>query len=166
MHWPVPGKMRDTWRAMEEIRASGRARAIGVCNFLSHHLEELLSFAEVPPAIDQVEFHPRLQQPELQAFCRAHGIVQQAWAPVMRGGVFRIPELLAMAEGHGKTAAQVTIRWILQLGVTTIPKSIHAERLRENADVYDFELTAEEMATIESLDRGERIGPHPDHHGM
>lgn len=166
IHWPVPGKLRDTWRAMEEIRASGRARAIGVCNFLSHHLEELLSFADVPPAIDQVEFHPRLQQPELQAFCRAHGIVQQAWAPVMRGGVFRIPELVAIAERHGKTAAQVSIRWILQLGVTTIPKSIHPERLRENADVYDFELTAEEMAVIESLDREERIGSHPDHHGM
>lgn len=166
MHWPLEGKMVDTWRAMEEIRRSGRARAIGVCNFLPHHLEELLSFANVPPAIDQVEFHPRLQQPELQAFCRDHGIVQQAWAPVMRGGVYRIPELVAIAEQHGKTAAQVSIRWILQLGITTIPKSIHAERLQENADVYDFELTADEMAAIESLDRDERIGPHPDHHGM
>jgi len=166
MHWPLEGKMRDTWRAMEEILASGRARAIGVCNFLPHHLEELLSFASVPPTIDQVEFHPRLQQPELQAFCREHGIVQQAWAPLMRGGVFRIPELVAIAEEHGKTAAQVSIRWILQLGVTTIPKSIHAERLQENADIYDFELTDEEMAVIGSLDRNERIGPHPDHHGM
>jgi diketogulonate reductase-like aldo/keto reductase len=166
MHWPLEGKMRDTWRAMEEILASGRARAIGVCNFLPHHLEELLSFASVPPTIDQVEFHPRLQQPELQAFCREHGIVQQAWAPLMRGGVFRIPELVAIAEEHGKTAAQVSIRWILQLGVTTIPKSIHAERLQENAEVYDFDLSDEEMAVIGSLDRNERIGPHPDHHGM
>jgi len=166
MHWPIPSKMRDAWRAMEAIQKSGRARAIGVCNFLPHHLEELLSLAEIPPAVDQVEFHPRLQQPELQAFCREHGIVQQAWAPVMRGGVFRIPELVEIAERHGKTAAQVSIRWILQLGVTAIPKSVHAERLRENADVYDFELTAEEMATIASLDTGERIGPHPDRHGM
>jgi diketogulonate reductase-like aldo/keto reductase len=166
MHWPIPSKMRDAWRAMEAIQKSGRARAIGVCNFLPHHLEELLSFAEIPPAVDQVEFHPRLQQPELQAFCREHGIVQQAWAPVMRGGVFRIAELVEIAERHGKTAAQISIRWILQLGVTAIPKSIHAERLRENADVYDFELAAEEMATIASLDTGERIGPHPDRHGM
>lgn len=166
MHWPIPSKMRDAWRAMEAIQKSGRARAIGVCNFLPHHLEELLSLAEIPPAVDQVEFHPRLQQPELQAFCREHGIVQQAWAPLMRGGVFRIPELVEIAERHGKTAAQVSIRWILQLGVTAIPKSVHAERLRENADVYDFELTAEEMATIASLDTGERIGPHPDRHGM
>jgi diketogulonate reductase-like aldo/keto reductase len=166
MHWPIPSKMRDAWRAMEAIQKSGRARAIGVCNFLPHHLEELLSLAEIPPAVDQVEFHPRLQQPELQAFCREHGIVQQAWAPLMRGGVFRIPELVEIAERHGKTAAQVSIRWTLQLGVTAIPKSVHAERLRENADVYDFELTAEEMATIASLDTGERIGPHPDRHGM
>src|SRR5450759_594009 len=166
MHWPIPSKMRDAWRAMEAIQKSGRARAIGVCNFLPHHLEELLSLAEIPPAVDQVEFHPRLQQPELQAFCREHGIVQQAWAPLMRGGVFRIPELVAIAEEHGKTAAQVSIRWILQLGVTTIPKSIHAERLQENADIYDFELTDEEMAVIGSLDRNERIGPHPDRHGM
>jgi len=166
MHWPIPSKMRDAWRAMEAIQKSGRARAIGVCNFLPHHLEELLSLAEIPPAVDQVEFHPRLQQPELQAFCREHGIVQQAWAPLMRGGVFRIPELVEIAERHDKTAAQVSIRWILQLGVTAIPKSVHAERLRENADVYDFELTAEEMATIASLDTGERIGPHPDRHGM
>jgi diketogulonate reductase-like aldo/keto reductase len=162
IHWPIPSKMRDTWRAMEEIRESGRTRAIGVCNFLPHHLETLLSFAEVLPAVDQVEFHPRLQQPQLQVYCREHGITQQAWAPVMRGRVFDIPTLVEIGDRHGKTAAQVSIRWILQLGVTAIPKSVHRERIAENADVFDFELTAAEMSAIAGLDRGERIGPDPD----
>jgi len=166
IHWPIAGKTRETWRAMEEILASGRTRAIGVCNFLPHHLEELLSFANTPPAVDQFEHHPRLQQPELVAFCFEHGITPQAWAPVMRGRVLLIPELVQIAQAHRKSPAQVSIRWILQRGVTTIPKSIHENRIRENADVYDFELSPEEMAIIESLDQGVRLGPHPDHHGM
>jgi methylglyoxal/glyoxal reductase len=165
MHWPVPQKMSDTWRAMEEIQASGRARAIGVCNFLVHHLEALVGFANVPPALNQFEHHPRLQQPGLVEYCQAHGITPQAWAPVMRGRVLLIPELVQIAQAHSKTPAQVSIRWILQRGVTTIPKSIHEHRIAENADVYDFELTATEMAIIESLDRGERIGPDPDRFG-
>jgi methylglyoxal/glyoxal reductase len=165
VHWPIPSRMQDTWRAMEEILASGRTRAIGVCNHLPHHLERLLSFATVPPAIDQVEFHPGLQQPDLHAYCDEHRITMQAWAPVMRGRVFQIPTLVEIGRRHGKTAAQVSIRWILQLGVTTIPKSVHRERLVENADVFDFELSAEEMAAIAALDRSERIGPHPDRYG-
>jgi diketogulonate reductase-like aldo/keto reductase len=166
IHWPIAGKTRETWRAMEEILASGRTRAIGVCNFLPHHLEELLSFANTPPAVDQFEHHPRLQQPELVRFCFEHGITPQAWAPVMRGRVLLIPELVQIAQAHGKSPAQVSIRWILQRGVTTIPKSIHENRIRENADVYDFELSPDEMAIIESLDQGARLGPHPDRHGM
>jgi diketogulonate reductase-like aldo/keto reductase len=165
VHWPLPDKMRETWRAMEEIKASGRVRAIGVCNFLVHHLEVLAGFATVMPALNQFEHHPRLQQPELVEYCRAHGITTQAWAPIMRGRVLLIPELVAIAQAHRKTPAQVTIRWILQRGVTTIPKSIHEPRIAENADVYDFELTGAEMAIIESLDRGERIGPDPDRFG-
>jgi diketogulonate reductase-like aldo/keto reductase len=165
IHWPVPGTMRETWRAMEEILASGRTRAIGVCNFLSHHLEDLLGFAKTPPAVDQFEHHPRLQQPELVSYCDDHAITVQAWAPVMRGRVLLIPELVQIAQAHGKTPAQVSIRWILQRGITTIPKSIHPNRLKENAEVYDFELTSEEMAIIESLDRGERLGPDPDRYG-
>jgi len=165
VHWPLPDKMADTWRAMEEIRESGRTRAIGVCNFLAHHLEALAESARVTPALNQVEHHPRLQQPELVEYCRAHGIIVQAWAPVMRGRVLLIPELVQIAQAHNKTPAQVSIRWILQRGVTTIPKSIHEHRIAENADVYDFELTAAEMAIIESLDRGERIGPDPDRFG-
>ena len=165
IHWPNAEKMRDTWRAMEEIAASGRARAIGVCNFLVHHLEELATLATVPPAVNQFEHHPRLRQPELVSYCAEHGITAQAWAPVMRGRVLLIPELVAVAQAHGKTPAQVSIRWILQRGVTTIPKSIHERRIAENADVYDFELTDAEMAIIDSLDRGERIGPDPDRFG-
>ena len=165
VHWPVAGKMRDTWRALEEIHASGRARAIGVCNFLRHHLEQLATLATVPPAVDQFEHHPQLQQPDLVAYCFANGITVQAWAPIMRGRVLLIPELVQIAQAHGKTPAQVAIRWILQRGVTTIPKSTHERRIAENADVYDFELSDAEMAIIESLDRGERIGPDPDRYG-
>jgi methylglyoxal/glyoxal reductase len=162
IHWPIPRLMGETWRAMEQLLASGMTRSIGVCNFLPAHLDQLLGLAEVPPAVDQVEHHPRLQQPELREYCASRGIVMQAWAPVMRGRVFDIPELVAIADAHGKTAAQVSIRWILQHGVTTIPKSVHVERLRENADVFDFELTDEEMAAIDRLDMGRRIGPDPN----
>lgn len=162
VHWPMPEFMVETWRAMEEILASGRTRAIGVCNFLPHHLEALLSTADVVPAVDQFEFHPRLQQPALQAYCREHGITMQAWAPIMRGRVTEIPELVSIARTHGKTPAQVSIRWILQLGITTIPKSVHFNRIAENADVYDFALSDAEMALIATLDTGERIGPDPD----
>jgi diketogulonate reductase-like aldo/keto reductase len=162
IHWPMPRLMRETWRAMEEIHASGRARAIGVCNFLVHHLEELRAFANIEPALDQVEHHVRLQQPELREYCMEHGITLQAWAPVMRGRVGEIPELAQIASAHDKTPAQVAIRWILQHGVTAIPKSVHHERIAENADVFDFELTPAEMTVLDGIDRGARIGGHPD----
>jgi methylglyoxal/glyoxal reductase len=165
VHWPNDGKMRDTWRAMEEILASGRTRAIGVCNFLVHHLETLSAFANVVPALNQIEHHPRLQQPGLVAYCHEHGIVVQAWAPIMRGKVMLVPEIVQIAQAHRKTPAQVTLRWILQRGVITIPKSVHERRIAENADIYDFELSSAEMAIIDSLDRGERIGPDPDTYG-
>ncbi len=161
IHWPNPSLMEETWRAMEELHHQGKARAIGACNFLVPHLDQLLSFAEVPPAVDQVEHHPRLQQPELRDFCRDEGITMQAWAPVMRGGVCRIPEMVSIGARYGKSAAQVSIRWILQHGVTTIPKSVHRDRIAENAAVFDFELTDEEMRVIDSLDTGQRIGPDP-----
>lgn len=162
IHWPMPATTHDTWRALERLRAEGLTRAIGVCNFLVPNLEGLLEFADVPPAVDQVEHHPRLQQPELSGYCADHGITMQAWAPIMRGAVAQIPEIVKIARLHGRTPAQVTLRWILQHGVTTIPKSVHRERIAENADVYDLELTAAEMATIDALDRGERLGRHPD----
>lgn len=162
IHWPWPERMRDTWRAMEELLAGGRTRAIGVCNFLPHHLAELAEFATTMPAVDQCEFHPRLQQPDLQAACAARGITLQAWAPVMRGRVGLIPELVQIASRHRKTPAQIAIRWILEKGLVTIPKSVHPPRIAENCDIYDFQLTPGEIATIDALDTGQRIGANPD----
>jgi len=162
IHWPLPATMRETWRAMQKLRSQRLVGSIGVCNFLLPHLEELLAFADIPPAIDQVEHHPRLQQPALRDFRAANGVTMQAWAPLMRGAVERIPEILGIATVHDKTPAQVAIRWILQHGVTTIPKSVHRERIVENADVYDFDLSDDEMVTIDALDRGERLGRDPD----
>ncbi len=166
VHWPIPVRMRDTWRAMEELADAGRARAIGVCNHLPHHLEALAAFARISPAVNQVEFHPRLQQPQLQRYCAEHSIMLEAWAPIMRGRVAEFSPLVEIARQHGRTAAQVAVRWILQRGHVAIPKSVHLERIRENADVFGFELSAEEMATIDALDAGERIGPDPDRYGL
>jgi diketogulonate reductase-like aldo/keto reductase len=160
IHWPQPSRTRDTWRALEELRAAGSARAIGVCNFLPEHLDELLTYATVPPAVDQVELHPRLPQTELRRYCAAQGVTVQAWAPLMRGRAMEVPELVEIGGRHGKTAAQVTLRWILQMGVTTIPKSTHRIRLAENAAIFDFRLTDEEMSVIGSLGQ-RRIGTHP-----
>jgi len=165
VHWAIPELMAETWRAMETILKRGLARAIGVCNFLPHHLERLRATAEVSPMVDQVEHHPRLQQPALRDYCRDHAIALEAWAPLMRGRIDAIPELAEIARNHGKTPAQVSIRWILQHDALTIPKSVHADRIRENAAVFDFELSAEEMSVIDGLDTGERIGQHPDQFG-
>lgn len=162
VHWPSRAHMAETWRAMEELLSRGRTRAIGVCNHLPHHLQELAKVADVPPAVDQVEHHPRLQQPDLLEYARDARVTLQAWAPVMRGRASKVPELQAIAEAHGKSAAQVCLRWILQHGVTTIPKSVHRARIVENADVFDFELTPEDMRAIDLLDRHERLGPDPD----
>lgn len=162
MHWPIKKHLEHTWRAMEELRGAGKTRAIGVCNCLPHHLDELLRFAEVVPAVDQVEFHPKLQQPDLQVYLAEHDITLEAWAPIIRGAVNEIPELIEIAEAHGKTPAQVSIRWILQLGYVVIPKSVHENRIAENADVFDFELSDAEMEVIDTLDTGYRLGWHPD----
>lgn len=161
MHWPIPRLMESTWRAMEELLAQGHTRAIGVCNFLVPHLEQLDTIAESPPVVNQFEFHPWLQQPEVVGACAARGIAVEAWAPLARGRVFDMPEIGAIGERHGKSAAQVTLRWLLQRGVIAIPKSVHPERVRENAAIFDFELSAKEIAAIDALDRGERIGRNP-----
>ncbi len=162
VHWPVKGKYKETWRAMEEIYRSGRAKAIGVSNFLQHHLTDLMESAEVPPMVDQVEFHPRLQQPELQEYCQQHNIRLEAWRPIMRGQVHDIPELEELAQKYGKTPVQVTLRWMIQKGIVTIPKSENKERIRSNADIFDFEIEETDLATIDGLDRNERMGEHPD----
>lgn len=164
VHWPV-NEWQGAWRALEEIYASGRTRAIGVSNFLQHHLDELLGFAKVPPAVNQIEFHPYLQQPDLQAYCRAHQIPITAWAPIMKGRVMEVPTLIEIGEKYGKTPVQVTLRWMLQSDIITIPKSAKKDRIEANADIYDFDLTADEIASINALDKGERIGPHPDSFG-
>lgn len=162
IHWPRPHSIPDTWRAMERLHTQGLARAIGVCNFLEPHLEELAEYATVPVAVNQIEHHPWLQQPGLREYCSSHGITMQAWAPVIRGHAAEIPELVEIGVRHGKSPAQVSIRWILQHGVTTIPKSVHESRIAQNADVFDFDLDDAEMAVIDALDRGQRLGPDPD----
>ena len=161
VHWPRP-ETPDTWRALERLLAEGRVRAIGVCNHLIHHLDRLLESAEIVPMVNQYEFHPWLQQSDLLGHCEGLDIVVQAWAPLMKGRVDEAPELVAIGMRYGKSAAQVAIRWILQHGVTTIPKSVTPARIAENADVFDFSLSVEEMRAIDGLDRGERLGPHPD----
>jgi diketogulonate reductase-like aldo/keto reductase len=161
LHWPIEKHLAGSWQAMEEILAAGKSRAIGVCNFLPYQLDALKAVANIQPMVDQVEFHPRLQQPGLQAYLAEHDITLESWAPIIRGGVNDIPELVAIGREHGKTPAQVSIRWILQLGYVVIPKSIHSERIAENADVFDFELSDDEMEIIDSLDTGHRIGPDP-----
>jgi diketogulonate reductase-like aldo/keto reductase len=162
IHWPVKGKYKEAWRALEQTYASGRAKAIGVSNFLVHHLDDVLSDARVRPMVNQVEFHPRLVQPQLVDYCRRNGIVQEAWSPLMKGKVAAVPQLRKLAAKYGKTEAQVVLRWDLQRGIVMIPKSVRRERLAENADLFDFEVTPDDMASIDALDRGERLGADPD----
>jgi diketogulonate reductase-like aldo/keto reductase len=162
IHWPVKGKFSDTWRALERLYADGRVRAIGVSNFKVHHLEELANTSSVVPAVNQVEFHPFLLQPDLLAFDLAKGIRHEAWSPLTRGRSLENPLIVRIARAHGRTPAQVLLRWDLQHGVVTIPKSVHRERIAENAALFDFELTPAEVAAIDGLDTGTRIGPDPD----
>lgn len=162
VHWPKPDLTRDTWQAMEELHAVGKTRAIGVSNFLPHHLDLLLEVATVPPAINQIEFHPNLQSPALVDYCQDRGIVLEAWSPLKRGRVLDDPELQTIAAAHGVTTAQVVLRWMLQRGIVTIPKSVTPARIAANADLYGFSLSASDIAAVDALDRDERIGPHPD----
>jgi diketogulonate reductase-like aldo/keto reductase len=162
VHWPRRDTLEATWHAMESLLAEGLTRAIGVSNFLPHHLESLARVATVPPAVDQVEFHPWLQQPALQSYLAEHDIALEAWAPLMKGHLSEEPLLARIGQAHGVTAAQVALRWILEQGHVAIPKSVHPERIRENADVFGFELTNVELQAISDLDRGHRFGPDPD----
>lgn len=161
VHWPVEGCYRETWQAMEEIYNSGRAKAIGVSNFMVHHLEDILRDGEVVPAINQVEFHPRLVQPELQDFCKRQRIQVEAWSPLMQGQAINEPTIQQMASQYERSPAQIVLRWNLQHHVVTIPKSVHANRIEENAQIFDFELTEADMAKLDSLDEGRRVGPDP-----
>lgn len=162
VHWPVKGKYKETWRAMEKLYRDGKVRAIGVSNFLQHHLEDLLASADIVPMVNQMECHPRLVQQDLIDFCHDRNIRYEAWSPIMKGGVNEIDLLQEIAYKYGKSPVQVTLRWNLQKGIVTIPKTVRKERLIENSNIFDFELTQEETASIDALDRGIRIGPDPD----
>ncbi len=167
IHWPAPRLDRyvDTWRAMERLRADGVVRSIGVSNFHPHHLERLLAETDVVPAINQVELHPWLPQSATRAFDDVHGIATESWSPLARGRVLDDPTLADIAAKHGVSSAQVVIRWHLQLGVVVIPKSVNAQRIIGNADVFGFELDAGDLAQIASLESGERTGMDPDDNG-
>jgi methylglyoxal/glyoxal reductase len=161
IHWPVSGKRLESWRAMEELLAEGSCRAIGVSNFTVTHLEELLGAADVVPAVNQVELSPFLYQRELLDVCRRHGIQVEAYSPLTRGRRLADARLTDVARKHEKTPAQVLIRWALQHELVVIPKSVHRERIAENRDVFDFELSADEMAQLDGLDENLRVAWDP-----
>ncbi len=162
IHWPTKGKYKETWKALEKIYAEGRVRAIGVSNFLQHQLEDLLTEAEVVPMVNQMEFHPYLVQQELLDFCASKSIQYEAWSPLMQGHIFELEVMRELADKYGKSIAQIVLRWDLQKGVVTIPKSVKKERITSNADLFDFELSAEDVAILDGLNRGKRFGPDPD----
>ena len=162
IHWPVAGKYKDTWRALERLYKEKRIRSIGVSNFLQHHLEDLLTTAEIVPMVNQMEFHPYLVQQDLLEYCRDNRIQYEAWSPMMQGKIFAMDVFKEMAKKYGKSIAQIVLRWDLQKGVVTIPKSSKKERIASNADIFDFELSAEDVAFLDNLDRGQRFGPDPD----
>ncbi|MGW1430492.1 aldo/keto reductase [Streptomyces sp. NPDC002431] len=164
IHWPVPAKDAyiDTYRALEKISSEGRARAIGVSNFLPEHLERLIGETSVVPAVNQIELHPQLQQADSRAFHAKHSITTEAWSPLGQGkGLLEVPTVVAVARKHDRSPAQVVLRWHLQTGNVVIPKSVTPSRIRENLDVFDFELDADDLAAFAALDEGRRIGPNP-----
>ncbi|WP_319005656.1 aldo/keto reductase [Mesobacillus subterraneus] len=163
VHWPVKGKYLDTWRALEQLYQEGRVKAIGVSNFNIHHLEDLLDHCKVKPVINQVELHPLLSQVELRNFCRDHDIKVEAWSPLSRGRFLDEPVLGKIAEQHGKTPAQVILKWHLQNQIIPIPKSVTPSRLKENADLFDFKLDQKEMEEINGINKNQRFGADPDH---
>ncbi len=163
IHWPKPAQDRylDSWRAMERLAAEGRARAIGVSNFPVRHLERLIGETAIVPAVNQVELHPALAQDELCAFHQAHGIVTEAWSPLAQGGLDAAP-IVEIAARHGRTPAQVVLRWHMQRGVVAIPKSVTPSRIAENIDIFDFALDEDDMRRMRGLAVGRRIGPDPE----
>ncbi|WP_381568110.1 aldo/keto reductase [Streptomyces eurythermus] len=164
IHWPTPARdlYRESWKAIEKLVAEGRIRAAGVSNFQPDHLKRLLADSELVPAVNQIELHPGLQQGELRAVHAELGIATEAWSPLAQGAVLKDEAITTIAARHGKSPAQVVLRWHLQLGNVVIPKSVTPARIRENLDVFDFTLTDDEMTAIAGLDRDLRTGPHPD----
>ncbi|MEZ2413777.1 aldo/keto reductase [Muriicola sp. E247] len=162
VHWPVRGKYKETWKALETLYKEKRVRAIGVSNFLRHHLEDLLEDASIIPMVNQMEFHPYLVQQELLDYCIEKGIQYEAWSPLMQGNIFELEVFKSLARKYKKTIAQIVLRWDLQKGVITIPKSSKKERILDNADIFDFSISEEDMIKIDELEKGKRFGPDPD----
>jgi 2,5-diketo-D-gluconate reductase A len=164
IHWPAPANDNyvDAWKALEKIRESGRAKSIGVSNFTVEHLTRLLGETDVVPAVNQIELHPEFQQREITAFGREHGIATEAWSPLAQGALLKEPNVQEIAEAHGKSLAQVILRWHIQQGNIIFPKSNNRERIEENFNIFDFELSADEQASITALEKDGRVGGHPD----
>ncbi|KQL33170.1 glyoxal reductase [Bacillus sp. FJAT-25509] len=162
IHWPVEGKYVESWKALETLYKDGKVKAIGMSNFQIHHLKEVMANAEIMPMINQVELHPMLSQVELREFLKENSIQVEAWAPLMQGQLFESETLSQIANKHNKSIAQVVLRWHLQNGIVIIPKSIKEHRIQENANIFDFELTEEDMSQINSLNQNHRVGPDPD----
>jgi 2,5-diketo-D-gluconate reductase A len=166
IHWPLPtrydGDFVSTWRTLEEFYRDGRARSIGVSNFQPHHLRRLHQDTEVPPAVDQIEVHPYLTQDQVRGFCAEHGIAVEAWSPIGKGLVLDDPVIVSIAERVGKTPAQVVLRWHIERGDIIFPKSVTPSRVRENFDIFDFELPGGDVAEITALNKNQRTGPDPD----
>jgi methylglyoxal/glyoxal reductase len=162
IHWPVKGKYTETWKALRKLYAEGLTRTIGVSNFHIHHLKDILADSDVVPAVNQVEYHPWLSQKPLLAFCQEKGIQLEAWSPQAQGKLLDHPVLVELAAKYGKSVSQIILRWDLQNGVVTIPKSVREERIAENADIFAFELSAADMATIDGLNQDKRVGSDPD----
>jgi methylglyoxal/glyoxal reductase len=163
IHWPIPHKRRYSWMAMEELLEEGKVRAIGVSNYMVHHLEELLSYARIPPAVNQIELSPYIYEERraVVEFCRAHGIAVQAYSPLTKGQKLRDPKLVAVAGRYGRTTAQILIRWCLQKGFIVLPKSNRPERILENADVFDFDISAEDIAYLDTFNENLATGWDP-----
>jgi diketogulonate reductase-like aldo/keto reductase len=162
IHWPGKDKYKETWKAFEKLYKEGRVRAIGVSNFQIHHLEDLISSSEIKPMVNQVEYHPLLTQKDLHSYCKKEGIQLEAWSPLRQGTLLNNPVLEDIARKYNKSVAQVILRWDLQNGVVTIPKSTKEHRIIENATIFDFELSTEDIEKIDGLNEDSRVGSNPD----
>jgi diketogulonate reductase-like aldo/keto reductase len=161
-HWPVRGYFKGTWQVLEKLYGEGRTRAIGTSNFHVHHLQDLMADSQVLPAVDQVEFHPYLYQSDLLEFCRSKNIQLEAWGPLMKGNITAKQPIAVLAEKYKRTPAQIALRWDLQHEVVVIPKSSRPERILENSQIFDFELSPEDMSLLDGLNEGLHLGPNPD----
>jgi len=162
IHWPIKNMFVETWKAMEYLYENGLVKAIGVSNFMRNHLDELLPKCSIIPMVNQMEFHPYLVQQELVDFCTHKGIQYEAWSPLMRGKILDVELLKNLSKKYNKTIVQIVLRWNLQKGVVTIPKSSNPKRIKSNSEVFDFELSQEDLEAIDALDRNSRIGPDPN----